>query len=409
MIPLEDALAAYGQTLRPLPVETLATLAALGSVLAAPALAATDLPRFAQSALDGYALRAADVASATAENPVRLPIALQVVASAQAAHPELPPASAARIFTGAMMPLGADAMIAQERAMLVDGELLFTAPFGAGRNVRQQAEELTRGTVLAEAGNRIGAGLLASLINAEVASVAVHRRPRIRVFVTGDEVRPAGNVLKPGEIHDSNGPLIAALLHGWGYQAPAAEHLPDDPAAVRAALAWAFDEADLIITAGGASVGDKDFLPAAAEALGVRRIFWKVAQKPAKPMFFGIREDAGQQKVMLALPGNPGAVLIGMVLHARLVLAHLEGQRLPDLGWTTGVLDSEVERDSERARLVRMGLRHDAAGVARLNPLPLQDSHMLSNLDRADVLVWIEAGDGSVAAGSVLRWIALPE
>lgn len=409
MIPLEDALAAYGRTLRPLPAETLATLAALGSVLAAPAHAATDLPRYTQSALDGYCFRAADVAAASPAHPVRLPIALQIAASAQAVHPQLPPASAARIFTGAMMPLGADAMIAQERATLLDGALVFTAPFAAGRNVRQRAEELASGTVLAEAGNRIGPGLLASLVNAEVQTVSVHRRPRIRVFVTGDEVRPAGTPLAPGEIHDSNGPLIAALLRSWGYQAPAADHLPDDPAAVRAALAQAFDDADLIITAGGASVGDKDFLPAAAESLGVQRVFWKVAQKPAKPMFFGIREDAGQQKVMLALPGNPGAVLIGMVLHARLVLAHLDGQRRPDLGWTTGVLDSAVERDGERARLVRMGLRHDAAGVARLNPLPLQDSHMLSNLDRADVLVWIEAGDGSVAAGSVLRWIALPE
>ncbi|MDP3293355.1 MAG: molybdopterin molybdotransferase MoeA [Nevskia sp.] len=409
MIPLEDALAAYGRTLRPLPVETVSTLAALGAVLAEAASAQTDLPRFAQSALDGYALRSTDVAAATPANPVRLPIVLQVAASAQPVQPELPPGCAARIFTGAMMPLGADAMIAQERATRDGDALVFTSLFSAGRNVRLQAEELAKDTVLAGAGNRIGPGLLASLVNAEVQTVRVHRRPRIRVFVTGDEVRPAGSALKPGEIHDSNGPLIAALLHSWGYQAPAAEHLPDDPAAVRAALAKAFDEADLVITAGGASVGDKDFLPAAAESLGMQRVFWKVAQKPAKPMFFGIREDATQQRVVLALPGNPGAVLIGMVLHARLVLTHLDGEPLPDLGWTAGVLDSAVERDKERARLVRMGLRHDAQGVARLNPLPHQDSHMLSNLGRADVLVWVESGDETVPAGSVLRWIALPQ
>lgn len=409
MIPLEDALALYGQVLRPLPAETMPTLAALGSVLAEAATAQTDLPRFAQSALDGYALRAADVAAASPAHPVRLPITLQVAASAQPVRPELPPASAARIFTGAMMPSGADAMIAQERVVKDGDRLVFTAPFAVGRNVRPQAEELGKGTVLAEAGNRIGPGLLASLVNAEVQTVQVHRRPRIRVFVTGDEVRAAGTPLQPGEIHDSNGPLIAALLRSWGYQAPAAEHLRDDPDAIRTALAAALDDADLVITAGGASVGDKDFLPAAAESLGVRRVFWKVAQKPAKPMFFGIREDGTRQRVMLALPGNPGAVLIGMVLHARLVLAQLDGQPLPNLGWTAGVLDSAVERDDERARLVRMRLRHDAHGVARLNPLPKQDSHMLSNLGRADVLVWVESGDDIVAAGSVLRWIALPE
>jgi len=408
MIPLEDALAAYAAALQPLPAIALSPLQALGAVLAEPACAGTDLPRYTQSALDGYALRAADVASATATAPVRLPVVLQVAARAQPQQPELPPGCAARIFTGAMMPRGADAMIAQERAQLIEGVLTFTAPFAAGRNVRAQAEELAKGTVLAEAGSRIGPGLLASLVNADVATVRVHRRPRIRVFVTGDEVQPAGTALKPGEIHDSNGPLIAALLRSWGYEAPAAEHLPDDPEAVRTALARAFENADLVISAGGASVGDKDFLPAAAESLGVRRIFWKVAQKPGKPMFFGVREDGAQQRVMLALPGNPGAVLIGMVLHARLLLSRLDGEPRPDLGWTTGVLDSAVERDSERARLVRMRLRHDE-GVARLNPLPLQDSHMLSNLGRADVLVWIEAGAGEVPAGAVLRWIALPE
>lgn len=408
MIPLEDALAAYATSLQPLPAIALSPLQALGAVLAEPACAGTDLPRYTQSALDGYALRSADVAAATPEHPVHLPVALQVAASAQVVQPELPPHSAARIFTGAMMPRGADAMIAQERAQLIEGVLMFTAPFSAGRNVRQQGEELARGAWLADAGQRIGPGLLASLVNAEVATVRVHRRPRIKVFVTGDEVRPAGSPLAPGEIHDSNGPLIAALLRSWGYEAPAAEHLPDDPDAVRAALAQAFEDADLVISAGGASVGDKDYLPAAAESLGVKRIFWKVAQKPGKPMFFGVRQDGARQRVMLALPGNPGAVLIGMVLHARLLLSRLDGEPRPALGWTTGVLDSAVERDSERARLVRMGLRHDQ-GVARLNPLPLQDSHMLSNLGRADVLVWIEAGAGNVPAGTVLRWIALPE
>lgn len=415
MISLEAALAAYPAHLRPLPATSVATIAAHGLVLAEPAFAETDLPRFDQSALDGYALCAADVAAASPAHPVTLPIALHIAAAAQAGTPTLPPQSAARILTGAMMPAGADAMIAQERATRIGDTLQFTAPWPAGRNIRRRAEELSKGTPLAQAGQRIGPGLLASLINAEVSTVRVHPRPRIHVFATGDEIRPAGSRLKPGEIHDSNGPLIAALLRSWGHDAPTIGHLPDDPAAVRAALEKAFAEADLVITAGGASVGDKDYLPATAEALGVRRVFWKVAQKPAKPMFFGIREtpDAAagggtRQTVMLALPGNPGAVLIGMVLHARLVISHLEGQANPDLGWSTAVLAEPVERDSERARLIRMALSHDAGGVARLQPLPNQDSHMLSNLGRADVLVWVEAGAGIVDAGTVLRWIALP-
>lgn len=410
MIALEDALAVYARTVRPLPAVERATTEACGQVLAAAAQAQTDLPRFDQSALDGYCFATADIAAASATDPVRLPIVQTIAASGHDSRPVLAPGCAARIFTGAMLPSGADAMQAQERAQRDGDSLLFTKPFPSGRNIRRQAEELTRGTVLADAGQRIGPGLLASLVNAEVATVHVHRAPRVRIFVTGDEIRPAGSALKPGEIHDSNGPLITALLRSQGIEAPPPVHLGDDPDAVRAALALALAEADLVITAGGASVGDKDFLPAAAESLGVQRVFWKVAQKPAKPLFFGVREDpGGQQRLMMALPGNPGAVLISMVLHVRLVLDHLAGLQRPDLGWTRGVLDLPVERDDERARLVRMRLRHDENGVARLNPLPRQDSHMLSNLGRADVLVWVEAGTAPVPAGAALRWIALPE
>lgn len=409
MISLEAALAAYAATIRPLPAIALPTPDACGRVLAEAARSATDLPRFDQSALDGYCFASADLGAASEANPVRLPIAQTIAASGHAARPILAAGTAARIFTGAMLPAGADAMQAQERARREGDTLVFTQAVAAGRNIRRRAEELASGTVLAEGGSRIGPGLLASLINAEVATVRVHRPPVVRVFVTGDEVRPAGSVLRAGEIHDSNGPLIVALLRAQGIEVPPPVHLHDEAATVRAALAAAFETADLVITAGGASVGDKDFLPAAAEALGFRRVFRNVAQKPGKPMFLGVRDEAGAQRLMLALPGNPGAVLIGMVLHARQVLDRLAGLCRADSGWTTGRLDSEVERDNERARLVRMRLRHDDQGVARLDPLPKQDSHMLSNLGRADVLVWVEAGDGVVAAGSVLRWMALPQ
>lgn len=410
MIALDDALAAYGTEVRPLPVVDLPVAAALGHVLAAAPLAATDLPRFDQSALDGYCFASGDTAGASEQHPVRLPIVQTIAASGHARTPVLAPGSAARIFTGALLPTGADAMQAQERAQRDGDSLVFTRPFPAGRNIRHRAEELARGTPLAEPGSRIGPGLLASLVNAEVATVPVRRRPVVRVFVTGDEVRPAGTVLAPGEIHDSNGPLITALLRARGLDAGPVVHLRDDADTVRAALAQAFAEADLVISAGGASVGDKDFLPAAAEALGLRRVYWKIAQKPAKPMFFGVRDDAGgRRRLMLALPGNPGAVLIGMVLHAARVLDHLEGLATPDLVWTPGVLEHPVERDAERTRLLRMRRHVDAAGVVRLNPLPLQDSHMLSNLGRADVLVRVDTGSEPVPAGAVLGWIALPD
>lgn len=410
MISLDAALAAYAREVRPLPTISMPTTAAAGRVLAAPALAQTDLPRFDQSALDGFCFASADLARASDADPVRLPVVQTIAASGHAVRPVLAPGTAARIFTGAMLPAGADAMQAQERAQRDGDTLLFSRPFPAGRNIRRRGEELRSGAVLAEAGSRIGPGLLASLVNAEVVEVRVHRRPQVRVFVTGDEVRPAGTLLAPGEIHDSNGPLIGALLEARGLNVPPAEHLSDDASRVRAALAAAFEQADLVISAGGASVGDKDFLPAAAASLGFRQVYWKIAQKPAKPMYFGVRDDPdGRRRLMLALPGNPGAVLIGMVLHAALVLDYLEGIARPRLGWTPGVLAHPVDRDDERTRLLRMRKSIDHGGVIRLDPLPLQDSHMLSNLGRADVLVRVDAGREPVPAGVVLDWIALPD
>ena len=410
MITLEAALARYILDLQPLPTETISPVSALNRVLAQPVHAETDLPRFDQSAMDGYAFRSADTADATEQAPVLLPITQQLPARGSAEPARLAPGTAARILTGAMLPLGADTMIPQERAERIGDALRFVRPCSARRNIRSRGEELRRGTALAEAGQRIGPGLLASLVNADVESVTAHRQPRIRCFVTGDEIRPAGTPLRHGEIHDSNGPLIGAVLASWGQAVAATQHLGDDEAEVRTALAAAFADSDLVISTGGASVGDKDYLPAVAESLGVRRVFWKVAQKPGKPIFFGVLERGdGSCCAMLALPGNPGAVLIGLLLHVRSALDVLEGQRRPGPRWQTGCLAAAVERDRDRDRLVRMQVGIDAEGRVLLQPLPHQDSHMLSNLGRADALVWIQSGAGTVEAGARLRWLALPD
>lgn len=409
MISLDTALASFARVMRPLPAEAASPLTALNRVLAAGVSAATDLPRFDQSAMDGYAFHSADTAAATAENPVLLPVTQQLPARGSAEPPQLARGTAARILTGAMLPLGADTMIPQERAERIGDALRFVAPYGARRNIRWRGEELRLGTGLAEAGQRVGPGLLASLVNADVETVLLHRAPRIRCFVTGDEIRPAGAPLRHGEIHDSNGPLVGAVLAGWGHAVALAQHLGDDEAEVRTALAAAFADSDLVISTGGASVGDKDYLPAVAESLGARRVFWKVAQKPGKPIFFGVLERSdGSQCAMLALPGNPGAVLIGLLLHVRSALDVLEGQRLPGPQWQIGCLAAPVERDSDRDRLVRMQVGIDPEGRVQLQPLPNQDSHMLSNLGRADALVWIESGAGTVDVGARLRWLPMP-
>jgi molybdopterin molybdotransferase len=405
MIALEEALAAYPRELRALDTETVPVTQALHRVLAQPQAARTDLPRFDQSAMDGYALCAADLAAASAAAPLRLPVAAKLPAGPHENLQPLQAGTTARILTGAPLPPGADTVIPQERITRTGDTLVFTGPYPARRNVRWRGEELQQGAPIAAAGQRVTPGLLAALVNAGVEQLEVRHRPRVRVLVTGDEIRPLGSPLRTGEIHDSNGPLISAVLQRWGYPAPVVEHVRDDAQAVRQALGRALAEADLVLSAGGASVGDHDFLPGTAEALGLRRVFWKVAQKPAKPLFFGLRDN----RVHLALPGNPGAVLISLALHARRVLDCLEGVSDPGPHWNTGRLAAAVERDERRVRLLRMRLEHDAQGVALLQPLPRQDSHMLSNLASAQVLAWVPAGAEACAAGSALRWTALPD
>jgi molybdopterin molybdotransferase len=407
MISLDEAFAAYARVLRALPTETIPVLEGLHRVLAEPVASATDLPRFDQSAMDGYAFRAADVATASDGTPVQLAIARQIAAGDPPSRATLADVTAARILTGAPVPPGADTVIPQERIRREGDALVFTSPYPSRKNIRYRGEELSRNSPVAAAGSRVSPGLLASLVNAGITELCVHRRPTIRLLVTGDEVRPAGSRLDPGQIPDSNGPLVRAVLASWGYPAPEIGYVADRGEAVRDALARAFDGADVVITTGGASAGDRDFLPIVAESLNVQRVFWQVAQKPGKPLYFGVRDVDGRRAALLALPGNPGAVLIGMTLHLRRALDLLEGVAEPQPVWAVGVLASAVERDAQRARLVRMRLDYDG-GAARLTPLHLQDSHMLSNLATADVLVRIDAGETPLHAGDHLPWMPLP-
>lgn len=403
MLSLEESLALYPRVLQPLGAETIAVIEAAQRVLTASVRAATDLPRFDQSAMDGYALLAADCGRALATKPVRLPLAGESAAGPSAREPALPPGSAMRIFTGARVPLGADTVIAQERAVREGDALIFNAAYPRGKNIRYRGEELRRGQQVAAPGQRITPGLLAALVNAGIESVNVHRRPRIAVLVTGDEVRPPGTSLQPGEIPDSNGALIRAQLAHWGYSPPAVRHLPDREAEVVQALGEALAASDIVVSTGGASVGEKDFIPAAAARLGVETIFWKIAQKPGKPIFFGRKGAA----LLLGLPGNPASVLVGLQLHLRRVLDCLEGQDPPGPLPQAGKLAAAVSGDAQRAQLLRVRLEMDPAGQCWLQPLPKQESHMLSNLAAAGALAIVPPGDEVHARGTVLNWIAL--
>lgn len=403
LLPLDAALATYAREITPLPSERLALNGALQRVLAAPVVATVDLPMFVQSAVDGYALRAVDIAAASDAAPVRLPLAGEVRAGVAPDAP-LRAGETQRIFTGGRLPSGADT-VARQEVVERDGEVaVLRRPLPLATDVRQRGEELRAGFELAQAGQNLHAGLVAALAMAGVAEVEVHRAPRVRVLVTGDEVMQQ----LPGEagIFDANGPL----LHSWfverGYAAPRIDYVADDREQLRAAMDDALRDCDLLLTTGGVSVGDHDLVRPVAEELGVREVFWQVAQKPGKPLYFGVRDDLGTRRLILGLPGNPGAVLIGLHVHVAAMLARLQSAREAAPAWRAGRLATAVRADA-RDQLLRMRLRIDDEGQVWLDRLGHQASHMLSNLAAATALVRIPAGV-ALDASAIVQWLALP-
>jgi len=395
LLSLEAALAEYARHIHPLAAERKAVVDALGQVLAEPVASAVDLPLFTQSAVDGYALRAADSAA-----PLRL---VGEIAAGDAARLQVGPGEAVRIFTGGALPPGADTVARQEIVSREDSTIRLAQALQPGADTRYRGEEVRQGDAIAAPGLRLHSGLLAALAMAGVAQVGVRPRPRVAVLVTGNEVARPGEALAEGHIHDANGPLCRGWLAEQGYPLALLRYVPDTLEAVSAALAEASASADLVISTGGVSVGDHDHLPAAAEATGYRRVFWKVAQKPGKPIWYGMRGNTP----LLALPGNPAAVLIGLHVHVIRALQLLEGIESPAPLWRAGRLATDFRADRQRDSLLRVAVEHDATGRTLLQRLGKQDSHMLSNLALADALAWLPASEAALPAGSMVRWISL--
>lgn len=393
LIRVREALASLG-AVRPLAARRMAVVDALHRVLAEPVVAACDLPPFTQSAVDGYAVRHDDLAHG------ELPLAGTVRAAAQTAMPRLRQGTAQRIYTGGMLPQGADTVVRQEWIHAGNGTVRPTRVPDAGGDVRRRGEELRAGDALAGPGTRLTPGALAALAAAGVAHVVVHDAPRITVLVTGDEVAAPAADARFGQVPDANGPLVTAWLSARGYADVRLEYVADTATDVRLALERALARSDLVLTTGGVSVGDHDYVPRIAVELGARPLFWKVAQKPGKPVFAALRRHA----LLLGLPGNPASVLVNLLVYARRALDVLEGMAEPGPVFRTAVLDSPVKADAERDQWLRMTLRHDDAGCVRLGPLPKQGSHMLSNLVSAQALAWIPAAPAATLAGAVVRY-----
>jgi len=395
LISVDQALDLILQHTQVLATERLELNQALNRYLAQDVYAAINLPLFSQSAVDGYALCAQSVIEPHSEFEL-----IGEIRAGQQDELQLKAGQAVRIFTGAKIPFGTTTVARQEIVKLIDsGKIAIVENLHAHADIRNAGEEITTGQLLASKGQQLSVGAIASLSMAGIHSVEVVRYPKVAVVITGDEVASSIEDFAAGKIFDANAPLIQAWFQNAGQQVEIF-HVADSEDAVKALIQQLSDSYDVVLSTGGVSVGDYDFIRPVALDLGFEQLFWKVKQKPGKPMFFAelTRNDCSRC-YLLGLPGNPAAVYVGMQIYTATLLNVLQGQKQrPD--WFSAVLSHDLKMDS-RERFLRMSARFDQS-VLKVKSLSKQQSHMLSNLMQANCLVRIPAGQ-SLLEGDIVQ------
>ncbi len=399
MLTLDEALSHLLAAVKPLTAtEDVATFDAFGRVLAKGVRSLVDVPPLDNSAMDGYALRSADVPVAGTELPVSQRIA------AGAMPQPLQPGTAARIFTGAPVPEGADAVVMQEQCEALDGAVRINTVPAAGMAVRRRGEDVVRDSVVLPAGARLSPQALGMAASVGAAHVVVVRRPRVALFSTGDELMMPGEPLRPGAIYNSNRFTLRALLRAMGCHCTDLGIVPDDLEATRDALRRAAEGHDLIVTSGGVSVGEEDHLKPAVQAEG-RLELWQIAIKPGKPLAFGeVNRLDGSQAHFVGLPGNPVSSFVTFLLAVRPLLLRLQGiEQTQPIGMPTRA-DFDWPRADKRREFLRV--RRNATGG--LDLFKQQGSAVLTSTVWGDGLVDLAAGS-TIAKGDLVRFVPFTE
>ncbi len=380
-----------------LEVESVPLTRARDRILAEDLVATLALPSFDNSAMDGFAFRHADAAQAAGEG-------LHLVGE-QFAGPDAGLAVAAgqcvRITTGAPLPAGADTVLIKENADVVDGRVRARGVPAAGTHVRRAGEDVRVGDTVLHAGERLTPARLGLAASLGRHDLPAFRRPTVAVFTTGDELRPPGQPLAPGEIHDSNRVLLQSLLAAEGGEPVAWPVLPDDPARMLGSLRDAAFGFDVVITCGGVSAGEKDHLPALLRQHGETH-FWKVRMKPGMPVLFGRLDGA----LLLGLPGNPVSVLATFLTLGRALLDGLQGRAEPRRRWRAR-LAAPFAKKHERLEFLRGRLAVDGAGQLVATPDPADGSHRLRAAAGADALLVLPEGARDFAAGDLVDVLPL--
>lgn len=393
LLTFEEALERVLSLARPLPSELVPVAEAGGRVTAEEVRASVDLPPFASSAMDGFAVHAAD-----------LPGTLQVSGESSAGSPfggRLEPGAAVAISTGAVVPEGADAVVPIEVVVNHDNRVEIPRAADPGAHIRPRGGDTAAGDVVVPAGATLSAARLAAVAAAGIAALPCSRAPRVAVLATGSELVAPGRPLLPGQIYEANGLMLAHALAAATAEVISEPPAADDETALRESLERGL-AADVLVTSGGVSVGEHDLVRAVERELGVEEIFWRVAMKPGKPVSFGVRGDT----LVFGLPGNPVSALVGCELFVKPALWALQGLADPRPRFEPGHLAVGLRQNEERDEFVRARAQPDGDGLV-LEPVVGQESHMIVHAGAADALVHIPRGNGEVAAGSTVRWLRL--
>jgi molybdopterin molybdotransferase len=393
---IDEALAAILGPIAPLDAERAPLEAAAGRVAAEDAAAAVDLPPFDRSAMDGYAVRSADTAPGVA---LRL---AGGVAAGEVSAEELAAGSTAAISTGAALPPGADAILQSELASLGDGTVTPARAIEHGRHVRFRGEDVRAGDILARAGERLTLPRLSALASAGVGEVAVHRRPRLHLLVTGSELLPLGAPPEPGRIHESNGLMVRLLAERAGAEIADGGVVADDRRATLEAVERGL-AGDVLVVSGGVSVGPHDHVKPSFEACGVEEVLWRVRIKPGKPMWFGRREGT----LVFGLPGNPLSSIVCFCVFIEPALRRLQGERDAAPRLVRGRLAAPAEPSDGRTTFLTANIAPGPDGVLEATPTERQGSHMTGALGESEGFAVAPHGSPGLAAGEAVDLLLL--
>ncbi len=400
MLELEAAVARILAAVPPPTAERIPLSGAHGRVLAERFPSPLDLPVFNNSSMDGYAVRAADVAAATPGTPAKLRLSGRVAAG-ETIEGDMPPGTCVRLFTGSPMPREADAVVMQEDTRVSPDsprEVIIVSPVERGENIRFRGEDVRQGATLLEAGETITVGRIGLLAAVGCREVAVNRAPVVGLLATGSELKEPGEALGPGQIYESNRPALAALVRLAG-GVPKIFPLVEDSLATTTARLWeALAACDVVVSSGGVSVGEMDFIKPAFAGIGGELDYWKVAIRPGRPFVFG----RWQSRLFFGLPGNPISALVTFLLLVRPALLRWRGIADVALPAEPGMLDEPLSNPGERRHFMRVKMD----GERKVFSAGLQASHALSSAAMANGMVDVPPGT-VLSAGTrveVLRW-----